>query len=210
MNRRPLLPILAAILVALALPCGATTRSTDYPGSVTLLLEVPEVRQELALDKAQTRRLHALRKELKSRSHSLVENSKQVEAEGLTSDQRLFALIDSNNSKALALLSTAQLERFHQLQIQFLGYTMLVSPKLQKELGLSKSQITAIEKIRHRGLEFVAETNRSYEQKDVSHEQRIELLRNYRLEQSARMRDVLTPAQRAAFAKLSGPQLKKT
>jgi len=210
MNRRPLLPILATILVALAIPCWATTRSTDYPGSVTLLLEVPEVREALALDKSQTRRLHALRKELKSRSRSLVEKSKPAEPDALTSDQRLFALIDSNNSKALALLTPAQLERFHQLQIQFLGYTMLVSPKLQKQLGLTKNQIAAIEKIRHQGLEFVAETNRSYEQRVVSHDQRITLLRNYRLEQSARMRAVLTAAQRAAFAKLSGPQLKKT
>lgn len=210
MKRHTLLSGILAILVAVALPCGATTRSTDYPGSVTLLLEVPGVQKELALDKSQARRVDALRKELKSRSRALVEKAKPSDQNGLTTDQRLFALIDSNNAKALALLTAVQLDRFHQLQNQVLGYTMLVSPKLQKQLGLSNSQVSAIEKIRTRGLEFVAETNRSYSQRDLSHDQRIELLRTYRLEQSARMRDVLTPAQRAAFAKLCGRQLKKT
>lgn len=210
MKRRPFLFSIIALLVVLALPCGATTRSTDYPGSVTLLLEVPGVQKELALDKTQVRRVDALRKELKSRSRALVAKARPAATDGLTTDQRLFALIDSNNAKALALLSPEQLERFHQLQNQVLGYTMLVSPKLQKQLGLSKNQISDIEKIRTRGLEFVAETNRSYEQRDLSHDKRIALLRTYRLEQSARMRDVLTSAQRAAFAKLCGQPLKKT
>ncbi len=208
MNRHTLLSTILAILVALALPCGATTRSTDYPGSVTLLLEVTGVQKELALDKNQSRRVDALRKELKSRSRTLVEKARPADQNGLTTDQRLFALIDSNNAKALALLTPVQLDRFHQLQNQVLGYTMLVSPKLQQQLGLSKRQVSAIEKIRTRGLEFVAETNRSYAQRDLSHDQRIELLRTYRVEQSARMRTVLTPAQHAAFAKLCGQQLK--
>lgn len=209
MKRRPLLSSIIALLVAFALPCGATTRSTDYPGSVTLLLEVPGVQKELALDKNQSKRVETLRKELKSRSRGLVEKAGSSEKDGLTTDQRLFALIDSNNAKALALLTPAQLDRFHQLQNQVLGYTMLVSPKLQKQLGLSKSQVSAIETIRTRGLEFVAETNHSFEQRDLSHTRRIELLRAYRLEQSSRMRDVLTQPQRAAFTKLCGSPLKK-
>ena len=210
MNHRSLLSILSAVLIVFTLPCGATTRSTDYPGSVTLLLDVPEIREELALDKAQNRRLQSLRKELRSRSRSLVAKPKPSEPDGLNSDQRLFALIDSNNAKALALLHPDQLERFHQLQIQVLGFTMLVSPKVQQQLALSKSQRSAIEKIRQRGLEFVAEMNRSYEQQDISHAQRIDLLRNYRLEQSSLMRGVLTPSQHAAFTQLCGPLLTKS
>lgn len=210
MKRLPLLLGILAILAAVALPCEATTRSTNYPGSVTLLLDVPAIQKELALDKAQAQRVHALRKELKSRSKALLAKSRPAGTAGLTADQRLFALIDSNNAKAIATLTPAQLDRFHELQNQALGFSMLVSPKLQKELELSKKQIATIEKIRFQGLEFVAETNRSHDQRDITHAQRIELLRNYRLEQSTRMRDVLTPSQRAAFARLCGQQLKNT
>jgi hypothetical protein len=207
MKRLQRLFFLLANLIALAVSCEATTRSTDYPGSVTLLLEVPEVQKELWLDKAQVGRIHALRRELKSRSRSLVQKVKPTEIDGLTADQRLFALIDSTNSKALALLTPTQLDRFHQLQNQILGYTMLVSPKLQKQLDLSKNKIQAIEKIRTEGLAFVAETNRAYEHRDISHAKRIELLRNYRLEQSSRMRGVLTDAQNRLFAELCGSHL---
>jgi hypothetical protein len=84
---------------------------------------------------------------------------------------------------------------------------MLVSPKVQKQLGLSAAQVSKLETIRKRGLEFVSQTNTSFEDGTLSHKQRIDLLRNYRLEQSLEMRSVLTPSQLAAFTKLCGKPL---
>ncbi len=201
--------ILAALLLlaAGAMPLRATTRATDYPGSVALLLGVPQVRADLSLTAEQASRLDALRRQLKSSAKSLIKKSGAAEAQELTADQKLFGLIDRNNAGALSILSPKQLERFHEIQNRILGFTMLVSPKVQKQLSLSAAQVSKLETIRKRGLEFVSQTNTSFEDGTLSHKQRIDLLRNYRLEQSLEMRSVLTPSQLAAFTKLCGNPL---
>ena len=74
----------------------------------------------------------------------------------------------------------------------------------QKQLALSKSQIRKIEKIRVRGLEFVAQANRSFEEGVMNHDKRLEVLRDYRIEQGAQMKKVLSPTQAQTFFKLCG------
>jgi hypothetical protein len=59
-----------------------------------------------------------------------------------------------------------------------------------------------------RGLEFVAHANRLFEDGEIPNYKRIELLRNYRIEQAGEMKKVLTPAQVKAFGKLCGKPLK--
>jgi Spy/CpxP family protein refolding chaperone len=201
--------ILAALLLlaAGAMPLRATTRATDYPGSVALLLGVPQVRADLDLTAEQSSRLDTLRRQLRSSAKSLIKKGSAADGQELTADQKLFGLIDRNNAGALSILSPKQLERFHEIQNRILGFTMLVSPKVQKQLGLSAAQVSKLETIRKRGLEFVSQTNTSFEDGTLSHKQRIDLLRNYRLEQSLEMRSVLTPSQLAAFTKLCGNPL---
>ena len=202
MQRKFLLATLAVALAASA-PLEATTRATDYPGSVTLLMEIPGVRSDLGLTGDQSARINLLRHELKSRSKAIVKTADPVPS-GLNADQRLFALIDGNNAKALAILSPEQFTRFHEIQNRILSYSMLVSPRVQKQLGLGSKQSAAIEALRVRGLEFVAEMNRSFGSGTISHKNRVEILRDYRTRQAEEMKSVLTPAQRKAFASLCG------
>jgi hypothetical protein len=107
------------------------------------------------------------------------------------------------------MLTPEQLVRFHEIQNRMLGFTMLVSPKIQKQLGVSARQIRSIEAIRVRGLEFVAHANRLFEDGEIPNQKRLELLRNYRIEQAAQIQAVLSPAQVKAFGKLCGKPLKQ-
>jgi len=207
MLKKTLLAIFGLALAASA-PLQATTRATDYPGSVTLLMEMPGVRSDLGLSSTQTAQIHSLRRELKSRSQSLLK-SPAAPNTGLTPDQRLFALIDGNNARALALLTPTQFVRFSEIQNQILSYSMLVSPQIQKQLRLTYRQRASVEALRIRGLEFVAEINRSYGSGAVSHKNRVDILRDYRMRQAEEMKALLTPAQRNAFAALCGKPLPK-
>ena len=175
MLKKPLLAIFGLALAASA-PLQATTRATDYPGSVTLLMEMPSVRSDLGLSSTQTAQIQSLRRELKSRSQSLLK-SPAAPNTGLTPDQRLFALIDGNNARALALLTPTQFARFSEIQNQILSFSMLVSPQIQKQLRLTYRQRASVEALRIRGLEFVAEINRTYGSGAVSHQNRVDNLR---------------------------------
>ena len=208
MLKKTLLAIFGLALAASA-PLQATTRATDYPGSVTLLMEMPGVRSDLGLSLTQTAQIQSLRRELKSRSQSLLK-SPAAPNTGLTPDQRLFALIDGNNARALALLTPTQFARFTEIQNQILSYSMLVSPQIQKQLRLTYRQRASVEALRIRGLEFVAEINRSYASGAVSQKNRVDILRDYRMRQAEEMKALLTPAQRNAFAALCGKLLPKS
>lgn len=199
--------VLLAVLLAAA-PLHATTRATDYPGSVSILLGVESVREDLALTDKQKARLNALRSELRSKSRALTQKDDASREARIKADQKLCSLIDRNNACALAVLTPAQSVRFHEIQNQALGYTILVSPKIQKTLAIDAKQVIAIEKIRLKGLDFVAATNRSYEEGRIPQSQRIHLLRDYRTKQAKAYKDVLTPAQRKAFDALAGHPLK--
>ena len=199
----------AIMLVLLAAtPLRATTRATDYPGSVSMLLCVESVRSDLALDAKQKSRLNALRKELRSKSEVLTRKKSKVPTSRLTADQKLFSLIDSNNSGALAVLTPEQSVRFHEIQNQALGFTMLVSPKVQRQLELGIKQVISIEKIRLKGLDYVAETNLAFEEGKISQDERLQRLRDYRAHQAEDFKNVLTRVQRKVFSGLCGPPLK--
>jgi len=205
--RKTLALLAVAFAVALA-PLQATTRATDYPGSVTILLDIAAVRADLGLSSKQKSQLKSIRKELDAKTKSILQRSKSPKPSVLTTDQRLFSMIDLNNAEALAVLTPAQLNRFHEIQNRMLGYTMVFSPKVQKQLGLSRSQVGKIEKIRIRGLEFVAQSNRSFEEGTMNHDKRLEVLRDYRIDQSTEIKKVLTQSQAEAFAKLCGQPVK--
>ena len=207
MLKKTLLAIIGLAL-AVSAPLHATTRATDFPGSVTVLMEIPGVRSDLGLSSTQTAQIHSLRRELKSRSQSLLKSPAGPNT-GLTADQRLFALIDGNNARALALLTPAQFARFTEIQNQILSYSMLVSPQVQKQLRLTYRQRASVEALRIRGLEFVGEINRSYGSGAVSQKNRVDILRDYRMRQAGEMKALLTPAQRNAFAALCGKPLPK-
>ena len=208
MTFRKTLALVAIAFAAALAPLQATTRATDYPGSVTILLDIAAVRADLGLNSKQKSQLKSIRKELDAKTKSILQRSKSSKPSVLTTDQRLFSMIDLNNAEALAVLTPAQLNRFHEIQNRMLGYTMVFSPKVQKQLGLSRSQVGKIEKIRIRGLEFVAQSNRSFEEGTMNHDKRLEVLRDYRIDQSSEIKKILTPAQIAAFAKICGQPVK--
>lgn len=193
--------MLAAALAA-AFPAEAMTRATDYPGSVSLLLESSSVRHELGLCRSQIERLQGLRRCLKSECQSILDAP--AGTTGLTVDQRLFGLIDRNNASALACLNPDQFQQFHRIQNRLLGCLMFVSPQVQKQLCLTARQVAEVEKIRLRGLEFVAEVNRSFDYGDLSRSRRMATLRDYRMAQAGELEKILTARQKTVFDQLAG------
>jgi Spy/CpxP family protein refolding chaperone len=210
MTLRKTLALLLIALAAAAPALQATTRAVDYPGSVAILLGLDGVRTDLTLTSKQKSQLNAIRRELRINSRAIVNKARDPRGQALTTDQRLFSLIDRNNAESLAVLTPPQLDRFHEIQNRILGYTMLVSPKVQKQIRLTAKQIRSIEAIRVRGLEFVAHANRLFEDGEIPNQKRLDLLRNYRIEQAAQMKAVLTPAQLKSFSNLCGQPLKKS
>jgi hypothetical protein len=208
MNVSKLLALWAIALSAAIAPLQATTRATDYPGSVSILLDTNAVCADLGLSSKQKSQLNSIRKELEVKTKSILQRSKSPQPSVLTTDQRLFSMIDLNNAEALAVLTPAQLNRFHEIQNRMLGYTMVFSPRIQKELSLSKSQVRKIEKIRVRGLYFVTLANLSFEKGTLNQDKRLEVLRDYRIDQSAEIKTNLTQSQTDAFAKLCGKPVK--
>jgi hypothetical protein len=87
---------------------------------------------------------------------------------------------------------------------------MLVSPLIQKQLHLTYRQRASVEALRIRGLEFVAEINRSYGSGAVFHKNLVDILRDYRMRQAEEMKALLTSSQRNAFAALCGKPLQKS
>jgi hypothetical protein len=191
-----------AVSFAAVFPAEAMTRATDYPGSVSLLLESRSVRRELDLSRSQIERLQGLRRRLKSECQSILDSP--AGTAGLTVDQRLFGLIDRNNAAALACLNPDQFQQFHRIQNRLLGCLMLVSPQVQKQLRLTPRQVAGVEKIRLRGLEFVAEVNRSFDHGDLSRSRRATILRDYRMAQAREFEQILTARQKAVFNQLAG------
>ncbi len=208
MTFKKIVTLLALALAVTIAPIQATTRATDYPGSVSILLDIPAVREDLGLSSKQKSQLKTIRKEVATKTKSILQKTKASQSSVLTTDQRLFGMIDLNNAEALAVLTPDQLNRFHEIQNRMLGYTMVFSPKVQKQLRLSRSQIGKIEKIRIRGLEFVAQANRSFEEGTMNHDKRLEVLRYYRIDQSTEIKKILTLAQSENFAKLCGKPVK--
>ncbi|MFM8983001.1 MAG: hypothetical protein ACKOLA_08860, partial [Spartobacteria bacterium] len=58
------------------------------------------------------------------------------------------------------------------------------------------------------GLEFVAQANRSFEEGTMNHDKRLEVLRDYRIDQSAEIKKILTQSQAETFAQLCGQPVK--
>lgn len=182
----------------------ATTPARQYPGSVPLLLGIESVRGELKLTSLQRAVLDSLRSEYKDEARKLTASMPQTKDQRTAAELQLAKLDDRYNARALSSLSSSQRARLEQIQYHVLGGTMLVSTKVQKKLGLNATQVTSIEKLRMKGLLYVARVNHQFEDGKISHPERIKLLRERRKTMSAGMLKLLTPPQRDAFSALGG------
>jgi Spy/CpxP family protein refolding chaperone len=207
-----LLLVASFLAVAAPLTQAATTSPAPIvlpatpPGSLAILLGVDGVRRDLNLTSLQRAVLNDIRDEYREEARAIVakagsglEAKKQAQA-------RLEKLTASYDRRALRTLNTGQRARLEQIQSQILGGYMLLSPKLQQELGLTDKQKQKIAKIWAKGQKYVSKVNGWFEKGEISFYEKLLDLRENRQDRSDDILGVLTKTQRAKFDQLAGPK----
>lgn len=205
--KTPLL-LVAVLGLSISSTLLASTPAPDRQGSVPVLLGLEAVRSDLKLSSAQAQQADAIRTDFRNRARKIVASSGANPESRLAADAKLESLRKSTNAAALAILSPSQKSRLSEIEHQVLGGSLLVSPTVQKQLGLSATQVAAIEKIRKAGLSFSQQVNSDFEAGIISHHDRIELLRSRRLADAEKLMAVLQPEQRRSKLALAGRPLK--
>lgn len=198
--------VLLAILLTASL-ARATTQAVEHPGSLVLLLGIERVQKELKVDSLQAAVLDSLRQEYKSAARSLTHPMPQTPEERSAAEKKLLALNERYNQRALSTLSDTQRVRLLEIEHQILGPTKLVSPQVQKKLGVNAQQAKSIEALRQKGIAYVGQVNRQFEEGKIGYFERIEMLRAKRISLGKSMLKVLTPEQQKSLLALGGRKL---
>lgn len=205
---KSVLSLVAVLLLVSHLAAGAAVPPTDHPGALPILLGLDNVRKDLKISFSQATKLDAIRSNFRTEARKIVAAAGTSSATLHTAEASLQKAAATANSGALAVLTPAQKSRLIQIEHQLLGGTLLTSPAVQKQLGLSTAQIASIEKIRTKETAYTNKVNADFHEGLISHQERIELLRARRLADANRMMSVLTPEQRKAKLSFAGQPLK--
>jgi hypothetical protein len=181
---------------------------TEHPGSVPVLLGLDSVRNELGLTKSQRTKLDQIRSNFKADARLITTRPPTTQVEKSAANSTVKALIAKYNQKAVAVLTPTQHARLVEIERQTLGGLMLFLPGEQKQLQLSPGQVNALAKIRADGEAYASQITNSFEKGDISLQERLVKLRNYRIKQSDRCLRVLSPAQQKAFKNLQGEKFR--
>jgi len=201
--------LLLLVLSLIAIPSAfCVGPASDHPASVAILLGLDSVRSDLKISGTQAAQLDEIRSSFRVKSRAIVSAAGTSNESQRAAETRVFALRDKTSADALAVLTSKQKKRLQEVESQFLGGTILVSPKIQKQLDLTPAQSAAIEKIRARGTASVTKINASYKNGAISHQERVTQLRNLRLADAESLLRVLSPSQRQAFATLTGKPIR--
>lgn len=200
------IPHLLAIACAIGLAAGsvnATTAAKEHPGALPLLVGIESVRNSLKLDSLQRAVLDSIRDEYKTEAKKLFKPAPATPEAKKETLAKLDALTERFNARVLAALNPTQKKKLESAEAEVLGATILVSPKVQKELGLNAAQSKKIEALRQKGLGYVDKVNKQFEEGEIGYFEKLELLRSKRLSLNKAMLGVLTPDQQKAFTALS-------
>ncbi len=195
------------VLCAVASPLRATTAAVDHPGSLAILLGIDKVRAGLRLDSLQRALLDSLRDEYKSAARNLANPMPVTVQERAAAEKRLLQLNERFNKRALSVLNEDQRARLSEIEGNVLGATMVYTPSVQAQLGLTEQQKRQVEDIRQQGVAYVGKINRKFEEGKIGQQQRLQLLRSRRIAQHAEILQVLTPKQRSTVLALEGKKL---
>lgn len=154
------------------------------------IITLPSVREELQLSEEQSQRI----REILSKARS---------GEDATPERRR-ALNDAVLREVESVLTTKQRERFGQILLWVVGPVALVRPEVAEKVGLTREQLQKlVELVR----EF-AQTARRDEANPPDRQALRERVRKARAELDAKILDLLTVEQRAAWDRLRGPEFR--
>ncbi len=190
-----------------ATPTVVPTIPTKAPGSVAVLLGVDSVRKELHLTSLQRAVLNDIRTDYRDSAREIVAKAKDDLESKKRAQVDLDALTARYDRRALRVLSDDQRQRLTEIEYQIRGGYELLSPSLQRKLGLTAEQKAKIAKIYIRGEEYTSKVNAKFEKGKISPYQRLLDLRENRLDRSDDFLAVLTAPQYEQFEKLAGAKI---
>lgn len=174
----------------------------EFTGSLPLLLTSDNVREDLQLNSLQCAVLDSMRSEYKTEARKLVATQPQTPEARAIAQSKLDALNEKYNRRALSALSTKQAEELLSIQHRVLKGFTLILPAVQARLQLNRDQRNQISSIQAKFTTYNGKVNRDFEAGKISSFERRARLAKYRMEQSAAMENILTPAQLAQLTSL--------
>lgn len=155
--------ILIAVLGVAIVPAQAPGGGTVTQAAIGLLAD-PAVRKEIKLTGAQDKEVLAEFKRLNDTLRSLPQPKTASEAKSTQDKARSMQL--SLVSRLQARLNATQAKRLREIALQFFGPFSMISPEIQKELGLSAAQLAKV-KAAQKGLSDEARKLQESRQKEV-------------------------------------------
>lgn len=208
------LPFLSLLLLTLTLllPACATSQGgsgssgsgTDSPASLSVLLGLDGVRQELSISPAQCGLLDALQADYKKQAKNIMAIGQADQDAALRSDWDIRSLRKQYNSRSLSVLTADQQQRLMELQRQMLGGSLLSSASEQKLLGLNSQQQQQLAALSASSQAQATAVNAQAQAGQISDFRKGIELRRIQSQTSDRMVALLTPDQKKQWKILSG------
>lgn len=202
---RNTLLVAAILLLAGLMPLRAGNgNGSDSPASLSVLLGLDGVRQELQITPVQSGLLDALQSDYKSQAKTIMAIGQADQDAALRADWDIRSLRKQYNSRSLAVLTPDQQQRLMELQRQMLGGSLLSSVTEQKLLGLSPQQQQQLAALSSSSQAQATSINAQAQAGQLSDFRKGIELRRIQQQTSDRMVAVLTPDQKKQWKILSG------
>ena len=208
------LPFLSLLLitVTLLLPAcansqggsGSSGSGTDSPASLSVLLGLDGVRQELGITPAQSGLLDSLQASYKKQAKITMAIGQADQDAALRADWDIRSLRKQYNERSLSVLTADQQQRLMELQRQMLGGSLLSSPTEQKLLGLDSQQQQQLAALSTSSQAQASSVNAQAQAGQISDFRKGIELRRIQSQTSDQMMAILTPDQKKQWKILSG------
>ena len=209
--RLPFLSLLLLTLTLLLPACansqggsGSSGSGTDSPASLSVLLGLDGVRQELGITPAQSGLLDSLQASYKKQAKITMAIGQADQDAALRAGWDIRSLRKQYNERSLSVLSADQQQRLMELQRQMLGGSLLSSPTEQKLLGLDSQQQQQLAALSTSSQAQVSSVNAQAQAGQISDFRKGIELRRIQSQTSDQMMAILTPDQKKQWKILSG------
>ena len=197
------LPLVALLMIA----CVSSLRAgsgSDSPASLSVLLGLDGVRQELSITPAQSGLLDALQADYKKQAKNIMAIGQADQDAALRADWDVRSLRKQYNARSLAVLTADQQQRLMELQRQILGGSLLSSSSEQQLLGLSSQQRQQLAALSSSSQAQATAINAQAQAGQISDFRKGIELRRIQQQTANQMTAVLTPDQKKQWKILSG------
>lgn len=209
--RLPFLSLLLLTLTLLLPACansqggsGSAGSGTDSPASLSVLLGLDGVRQELGITPAQSGLLDSLQAGYKKQAKTIMAIGQADQDAALRADWDIRSLRKQYNERSLSVLTADQQQRLMELQRQMLGGSLLSSPAEQKLLGLNAQQQQQLTALSTSSQTQASSVNAQAQAGQISDFRKGIELRRIQRQTSDQMMALLTPDQKKQWKILSG------